>query len=74
MYVYYTYITHTIALFVWATYVIVMSSEVFEIRINAYGMVDKKVTKHGNSAHVYLPAEWVGKKVKVLLLEPIEDE
>ncbi|KAF5040644.1 hypothetical protein DSECCO2_531270 [anaerobic digester metagenome] len=51
-----------------------MSSEVFEIRINAYGMVDKKVTKHGNSAHVYLPAEWVGKKVKVLLLEPIEEE
>ncbi len=51
-----------------------MSSEVFEIRINAYGMADKKVTKHGNSAHIYLPAEWVGKKVKVLLLEPVEEE
>lgn len=74
MYVYLTYITHTIALSVWAPYVIVMSSEVFEIRINAYGMADKKVTKHGNSAHVYLPAEWVGKKVKVLLLEPVEEE
>jgi putative transposon-encoded protein len=56
------------------TYVILMNTEIFEIRANAYGMVDKKVTKHGNSAHVYLPAEWVGKKVKVLLLEPLEEE
>ena len=56
------------------TCVILMNTEIFEIRANAYGMVDKKVTKHGNSAHVYLPAEWVGKKVKVLLLEPLEEE
>ena len=68
----YTYITHTIELSVWASYVIVRSMK-FSHPINAYGMADKKVT-NTNSAHVYLPAEWVGRKVKVLLLEPVEEE
>jgi putative transposon-encoded protein len=42
-----------------------------EIKITAYQIVEKTVKQSGNSGRVYVPVEWVGKKVKVALLEPI---
>jgi putative transposon-encoded protein len=43
------------------------------VKITAYQIVEKTVKQSGNSGRVYVPVEWIGKKVKVALLEPIEE-
>jgi putative transposon-encoded protein len=43
-----------------------------EIKLEAFDTREKIVTLAGSSGHVYVPKEWVGKKVKVLLIEPLE--
>ena len=32
-------------------------------------MLEKQVNKSGNSGRVYVPIEWISKRVKVILLE-----
>jgi len=32
-------------------------------------MLEKQVNKSGNSGRVYVPIDWIGKKVKVVLVE-----
>jgi putative transposon-encoded protein len=39
------------------------------IKITGFEMLEKTVNKSGNSGRVYMPVEWVGKKVKIILLE-----
>ena len=39
------------------------------ITLKGYEMLEKEVNKSGNSGRVYVPIQWVGKKVKVILLE-----
>lgn len=33
-----------------------------------YEMLEKEVNKSGNSGRVYVPIDWVGKRVKIILL------
>lgn len=40
------------------------------IRLTGFEMFEKKVSRSGNSGRVYVPIEWIGKKVKIILLEP----
>lgn len=44
-----------------------------EVTIKAYQVIEKTVKPSGNSGRVYVPREWIGKKVKVFLLESITD-
>lgn len=39
------------------------------ISITGFEMLEKVVTQSGNSGRVYVPIEWVSKKVKIILLE-----
>ena len=39
------------------------------IQLAGYEMLEKKANRSGNSGRVYVPIEWVGKKVKIILLE-----
>ena len=39
------------------------------IQLTGFEMLEKQVNKSGNSGRVYVPVEWVGKKVKIVLLE-----
>ena len=39
------------------------------IQLTGYEMLEKQVNKSGNSGRVYVPIEWIGKKVKIILLE-----
>lgn len=39
------------------------------IRLKGFEMLEKKVSKSGNSGRVYVPIEWIDKKVKIILLE-----
>lgn len=39
------------------------------IQLTGYEMLEKTVNKSGNSGRVYVPVEWISKKVKIILLE-----
>lgn len=39
------------------------------IQLSGYEMLEKMVNKSGNSGRVYVPIEWIGKRVKIILLE-----
>lgn len=43
------------------------------IQIRGYEMIEKTAAKSGNSAYVYLPAKWAGKRVKIISLEPLDE-
>jgi putative transposon-encoded protein len=45
-----------------------------EVKLEAYQVIEKVVKSSGNSGRVYVPKEWIGKRVKVLLMEPIAIE
>ena len=40
-----------------------------KIQLVGFEMLEKQVTKSGNSGRVYVPVEWIGKNVKIILLE-----
>ena len=40
-----------------------------KIQLTGFEMLEKQVTKSGNSGRVYVPIEWIGKKVKMILVE-----
>ena len=40
-----------------------------KIQVVGLEMLEKKVNKSGNSGRVYVPVGWVGKKVKIILVE-----
>ena len=52
-----------------------MSTPIMKIEMEAYGVADKVVKPlTASSGRVYVPASWIGKKVRVVLLEePIEN-
>lgn len=45
-----------------------------KIEITAYQVAEKIVKSGGNSGRVYVPVDWIGKRVKILLLEPLDDD
>ena len=40
-----------------------------KIQLTGFEMLEKEVHKSGNSGRVYIPIEWIGKKVKIILIE-----
>jgi len=40
-----------------------------KIKLSGFEMLEKQVNKSGNSGRVYVPVEWVGKKVKIIRVE-----
>jgi putative transposon-encoded protein len=40
-----------------------------KIQLTGFEMLEKQVNKSGNSGRIYVPVEWIGKRVKVVLLE-----
>jgi len=41
-----------------------------KVQLTGFEMLEKQVNKSGNSGRIYVPVEWIGKRVKVVLLEP----
>jgi putative transposon-encoded protein len=50
-----------------------MNSEI-EVTFKAFEVIEKIVASSGTSGRVYVPKEWVGKRVKVALLEPLGEQ
>jgi putative transposon-encoded protein len=51
-----------------------MTLEAMKIQSSAYEVLERIVKGRGTSGGVYLPVSWVGKRVKILLLDPVENE
>ncbi len=47
-------------------------SEKMKIEVEGYEALEKVVTASGNSGRIYAPSAWIGKRVKLILLEPLE--
>lgn len=45
-----------------------------EVHTDAYQVLDKTVKSIGNSGGILVPKKWVGRRVKVLLLEEVDEE
>jgi putative transposon-encoded protein len=45
-----------------------------KISVEGYEVIEKVVKEGGNSGRIYVPKSWIGKKVKIILLEPLENE
>jgi putative transposon-encoded protein len=45
----------------------------FQISLQGYATVDREVKNGGNSGRIFVPKAWAGKKVQVVLLEPLEN-
>jgi putative transposon-encoded protein len=50
-----------------------MSTEAMTIQSQAYEVLERTVKARGTSGGVYLPVSWTGKRVKILLLDPVEN-
>lgn len=44
-----------------------------KVELEANQVIEKTVTASGNSGRVYVPKTWVGKRVKILLIEPMQE-
>ena len=40
-----------------------------KIQLTGFEMLEKMVNKSGNSGRVYVPIEWIGKRVKIVLVK-----
>ena len=40
-----------------------------QMKMEGYEVVEKKPERGGNSARIYVPKHWIGKKVRVVLIE-----
>ena len=44
-----------------------------KVEVRAYQVIEKTVKASGSSGRVYVPTEWIGKRVKILLIDPLEE-
>ena len=40
-----------------------------KMQMEGYEVVEKKAEKGGNSARIYVPRHWIGKKVRAVLIK-----
>jgi putative transposon-encoded protein len=45
-----------------------------KIETEGYELIERIVKPTGKGAHVYLPKDWEGKKVQIILSEPLNDK
>lgn len=42
--------------------------------MNGYQVIEKEVGDAKTSGRLFVPKEWIGKRVKVVLIEPLEEQ
>jgi len=51
------------------SYIVAKMKKEVKIELLGFEMLEKVVNQSGNSGRVYVPVEWVSKRVKIILLE-----
>lgn len=44
-------------------------TEASKFEVNGHEMLEKTVKKSGNSGRIYLPPNWIGKRVKIIRID-----
>ena len=44
------------------------------ITMDGYIALDKTPAKTGNGARVLVPVSWIGKRVKIVLMDPVDED
>lgn len=47
-----------------------MKDKPMQIKMEGYEVVEKRAEHGGNSARIYVPKHWVGKRVRAVRLDP----
>ncbi len=50
-----------------------VSEKPMDIQMQGYEVIEKVVTQHATSAKVLVPRHWIGRKVRAVRLEPIDE-
>ena len=56
-------------LYISSSYIITTMKKAIKMQMEGYEVVEKKAEKGGNSARIYVPRHWIGKKVRAVLIE-----
>ena len=51
-----------------------VSERPMDIQMQGYEVIEKVVTQHATSAKVLVPRHWMGKKVRAVRLEQMDEE
>ena len=51
-----------------------VSEKPMDIQMQGYEVIEKVVTQHATSAKVLVPRHWIGKRVRAVRIEPMEEE
>ncbi|MHA2298386.1 MAG: DUF2080 family transposase-associated protein [Candidatus Hodarchaeales archaeon] len=44
-----------------------------EFKVLGFEMLDRKVKQSGNSGRIYLPKDWIGKRVKIIRVSKLDE-
>jgi len=56
------------------TYKITVQKGGFVQESKGYEIIEKEVAGGGNSGRVFVPKRWAGRRVKIVLMEPVQEE
>jgi putative transposon-encoded protein len=45
-----------------------------EVNFSGYAIIEKRAVNGGDSARVFVPKKWAGKKIAVVLLEDVDED
>ncbi len=48
------------------------TDDLFFVSMEAYEVIEKQVRSSGNTGRIYLPTDWIGQRVKVVRVTPID--
>lgn len=48
------------------------TDDLFFVSMDAYEIIEKEVKSSGNTGRIYLPTDWIGQRVKVVRVTPID--
>ena len=48
------------------------TDDLFYVSMEAYEIIEKRVKSSGNTGRIYLPTDWIGQRVKVVRVTPID--
>lgn len=69
----YSCYTHIALYSLWLNYYTKMTGKQ-QLKFDGYAFIEKTVKNSGDSGRIFVPISWVGKKVAVVLLEPVEEK
>ncbi len=56
-------------IYISCSYIVTTMKKPIKMQMEGYEVIEKVADKGGNSARIYVPKHWIGKKVRAVLIE-----